>query len=346
MKRTFTLLPVLLLLLALPGMTGNAQQEQPKPEFDNAPVGDVLLWAQKSLGVGFVYEGKDLNDAASGLPRRVTGKGTQAETRNQKLVLLLELLRRAGLVAFEIGGLPGPTYQLHSGENAARLAPVVEDPKALQGMYFAALSIRLGRAAPLDVATRIRERLSPGVGRVEVFDATHTLLVTDFADRLNAAWEVALAADQPTDRVDDLSVQDLAVKSGPATRHLAALERLRAIGESWKGAVNERANVILLSGRRDELARVAERSARLDDQPQAGAFAESTQTLKLVYLGASEGARLLREMFSQQVEGGSVQIGAFDRTKSIVFKGSEFDITRARDTLKQLDVQSAAPKGE
>lgn len=342
MKRTLVVMFALALLLAIPGRA----QDDPRPEFDNAPVGDVLAWAQKSLGVGFMYEGKDLLDPATNQPRRITSKGARPQTRAEKLVLLLELLRKANLVAFEMGGIPGPTYQLLTGDAAARLAPIVADPAALKGMYFGALSIRLERAAPIDVAARIRERLSPGVGRAEVFEATGALIVTDFADRLLAAWEVAQAADTPTDRAEDLQVAHLAVKSGPASRHLAALERLRAIGESWKGAVNEQANVVLVSGRRDELARVQERSTQLESQPNAPLFTETTQTLKLVYISAGEAARVLREMFQSQVDAGSVQIGAFERTKSIVFRGSDFDATRARDTLKTIDVQAAAPKNE
>lgn len=342
MKRTLTVIAVLTLLLAMPGRA----QEDPKPEFENAPVGDVLLWARKSLGVGFVYEGRDLNDPATGQPRKVSSNGTAPTTRAERLVLLLELLRRAGLVAFELGGLPGPTYQLYTSEMAARLAPIVNSPDALEGVYFATLTIHLKRAQPADVAARIRERLSPGVGRVEVFEATGTLLVSDFADRLRAARDVAKSADEPAPRDEDLQVVHLAVKSGPAARHLAALERLRAVGESWKGALNEQANIVLVSGRRDELARVQERSGKLDNQPQAGAYAESTQTFKLIYVSAGEASRVLREMFQMQVESGSVQIGAFERTKSIVFRGSDFDATRARDTLRQIDVQAAAPKNE
>ncbi|MBX3474819.1 MAG: hypothetical protein KF754_10580 [Planctomycetes bacterium] len=341
MKR-FLPFGVILLLLAVPGRA----QEAPKPEFDNAPVGELLVWAQKALGVGFVYEGKDLLDPATGQSRKVTSKGTAPQTRAEKQVLMLELLRRAGLVAFELGGLPGPTYQLHTGESAARLAPMVEDPAALKGMYFGALSIRLKRALPLEVATRIRERLSPGVGRVEVFETTSAVIVTDFADRLIVAWEVANAADSPTERDEDLNLSHLPVRGVPAARHLAALERLRAPGESWKGAINEQANVVLLSGRRDELARVEERSRRLDNQPDAGAFVESTQTFKLIYISAAEATRVLREMFQVQIESGSVQIGAFDRTKSIVFRGSDFDATRARETLRTIDVQGAAPKAD
>jgi len=342
MKR---LLPVAA-LLALALLVPTRAQDDPKPEFDNAPVSDVLVWAQKSMGVGFIYEGKDLVDPTTNQQRKVTSKGVAPQSRAEKLVLLLELLRRAGLVAFELGGLPGPTYQLHTGDVAARLAPIVNDPAALKGMYFGALSIRLKRAVPLEVVARVRERLSPGVGRAEIFEATGALIVTDFADRLLAAWEVAKAADDPTERAEDLHVVHLAVKSIPATRHLAALERLRAFGESWKGAVNEQANVVLLSGRRDELARVEDRSLQLENQPQAGAYAESTQTFKLIYVSAGEAARVLREMFQTQVDAGSVQIGAFDRTKSIVFRGSDFDATRARDTLKQIDVQGAAPKND
>ncbi|MBE7491495.1 MAG: hypothetical protein HS108_07045 [Planctomycetes bacterium] len=342
MKRVLAVVTVMLVVLVLPGRA----QETPRPEFDNAPVGDVLVWAQKSLGVGFVYEGRDLVDPATNQPRRVTSKGTNPQTRAERVVLLLELLRRAGLVAFEVGGMPGPTYQLHTGEAAARLAPIVDDPARLAGLYFGALSIRLKRAAPIEVAARVRERLSPGVGRAEVFEATGTLIVTDFADRLAAAWEVARAADVATERAEDLHVAHLAVKSGPAGRHLAALERLRMPGEGWKGAVNEQANVVLLSGRRDELARVEERSGRLDNQPAAGAYVETTQTFKLIFVSAAEASRVLREMFQSQIEAGSVQIGAFDRTKSVVFRGSEFDATRAKETLRTIDVQGAAPRND
>lgn len=346
MKRMIPLALAALMLALIPV----SAQDQPKadalkPEFDNAPVGELLAWAQKSLGVGFMYDGKDLADPATSQPRRVTSKGVAPETRAQKLSLMLDLLRRANLVAFEIGGMPGPTYQLYTGDAAVRSAPIVDSPDALKGMYFASLSIRLKRAAPIEVASRIRERLSPGIGRVEVFDTTHVLVVTDFADRLAAAWEIAYASDNPTQRDEDLSILDLPVKpTMPAARHLAALERLRGALEGWKGAINERANVVLVSGRRDELELVAERSRKLDGQPDAGAYTESTQQLKVVFISGSEAARILREMFAVQIDAGSVQIGAQEKPKAVIFKGSEYDILRARETLVRIDVQEAAPK--
>jgi hypothetical protein len=326
-----------------PATAQDQPAESPKPEFDNAPVADVLGWAQKSLGVGFVYDGKDLADAA-GQPRRVTSKGVVAETRAQKLGLLLDLLRRAGLVAFEIGGMPGPSYQLYTGETAARQAPIVESPAGLKGMYFGGLSIRLQRAVPADVAARVREKLSP-VGQVEVFAPTGALIVTDFADRLVAAWEVARLADEATARDEDTHVVTLPVAiTTPAARHLAALERLRGIKEGWKGTVNEQANVVLISGRRDECARVEGRSKQLSEQPTAPAYAETTHVMKVVFLSGAEAARILREMFALQIESGSVQIAGQERPKSVVFKGSEFDALRAKETLAKVDVQEAAPR--
>lgn len=315
----------------------------PKPEFDNAPVTDVLNWAQKSLGVGFVYEGKDLADG--GQPRRITSRGIDPQTREEKLVLLLELLRRAGLVAFEVGGLPGPTYHLHTGEAAARNAPVVDSLEKLKGAYFAALSIRVKRAQPADVAARIRDRLTPRIGGIEVFEATGALLVTDFADRLAAAWEIARLADERTERDEDPHVIDLPVRlTTPAARHLAALERLRGMGENWKGAINERTNVVLISGRRDECARVEKRSTELNEHPDAPAYAENTQTIKVIFLAGAEAARILREMFAPQIQAGSVQIGSQETPKCVIFKGSEFDALRAKETLSKIDVQEAAPR--
>ena len=331
--------------LLAPATAQDQPAAAPVPDFENAPITDVLAWAQKALGVGFIYEGKDLADPATGRTRAITSRGVAATTREGKLGLLLDLLRRAGLVAFEIGGMPGPSYQLYTGEAASRQAPIVESTDLLKGMYFASLSIRLKRALPIEVAARIRERLSPGVGRVEVFEATGALIVSDFADRLAAAWEVARLADERTQRDEDLDIAHLPVPiTMPAARHLAALERLRAPGEGWKGTLNEGANVVLVSGRRDECARVNERSTRLRDQPDLPAFAEKTQTLKVVFVSGAEAARALREMFATQVESGSVQIAGQERPKCVVFKGSEFDALRAKESLAVIDVQEAAPR--
>ncbi|MCC6466476.1 MAG: hypothetical protein IT463_14140, partial [Planctomycetes bacterium] len=307
----------LILCLAALGLgTTQAQETPPKALFDNAPVADVLLWARKELGVGFLYESGDLLDPATSQPRRVSAQPAALDTREAKQALLFELLRRAELVPFEVGGMPGPTYQLHTGAEAARHAPILQHPEELGTSLFAGLSIRLKRAAAASVAARVREVLTPGIGRAEVFEETQTLVVTDYADRLHAAWSVAQAAEQPGERADDLVVRDLPVSQGSAQRHAAALERLRAEGETWKVAVNEPSNVLLVNGRRDELDRVAERARKLQSQPENPAFAETTHTLKTVYITAGEAAQVLRDLFAVQVASGSVQVAAFERTRS------------------------------
>jgi hypothetical protein len=66
--------------------------------------------------------------------------------------------------------------------------------------------------------------------------------------------------------------------------------------------------------------------------------------MKVVFLSGAEAARILREMFALQIESGSVQIAGQERPKSVVFKGSEFDALRAKETLAKVDVQEAAPR--
>lgn len=331
MKRL--LLPMLLLAVLLAPVT--AQEAEPKPEFDNAPITDVLLWARKSIGCGFVYEAEILRDG-QGQPRRVTASHAQPATSAEKTVLLFELLRRAGLVAFEIGGLPGPTYQLYDAEGAMRAAPLVDHPDKVKGV-FGAISIRLHRASALEVAERVKPRLTQGVGSVQVFSETHAIIVTDWADRLAIAWEVAQAADLPGERADDLIARDFSLRVVPGEKALAALERLRETGESWKAAVHETANVLLFSGRRAELDKLHERTRLLDRHDERPEFAEVTRTIKLIHLTPAQAAGLLRDMFAPGVQAGSVQIGAFERDRKLVFRGSEFDYRRAMDTLKVID---------
>lgn len=335
---------LVLCLAALALGRAEAQESPPKVLFDNAPLADVLLWARKELGVGFLYEASDLLDPATSQPRRVTAQPAALDTREARLALLFELLRRAELVPFEVGGMPGPTYQLHTGAEAARHAPIVSHPDELASVLFAGLSLRLKRAAAAAVAARVRDVLTPGIGRAEVFEETQALVITDYADRLHAAWLVVQAAEQPGERADDLVVRDLPVSQGSAQRHAAALERLRTEGESWKVAVNEPSNVMLVSGRRDEVERVAERARKLQSQPENPAFAETTHTLKTVYITAGEAAQVLRDLFAVQVAAGSVQVAAFERTRSVVFRGSEFDLQRARAALAAVDVETSAPK--
>ncbi|MBK8205873.1 MAG: hypothetical protein IPK87_03645 [Planctomycetes bacterium] len=332
MKRI--LLPLVLLLALL--VPATAQEQPPKPEFDNAPITDVLMWAQKSIGCGFIYEAEVLRDA-TGQPRRITATHLEPASRAEKTLLLFELLRRCGLVPFEVGGMPGPTYQLYDAAGAAQSAPLFEHPDDIKPL-FAALSIRLRRASAAEVAERIKPRLTDGVGSVEVFSATHTLVVTDYRERLLAAWEVAAAADVAGERDDDLVVRDYSLRVVPSERALAALERLREPGESWKAAVHETANVLLMSGRRDELDRITERVRMLDRHEERPEFAEVTRTIKLIYLTPAQAAATLREMFEPGIKAGSIQIGGFERDRKLVFRGSEFDHKRATDTLKVLDV--------
>jgi hypothetical protein len=338
MKRTALAVVMLVALAALLAPAG-AQEAAPKPEFDNAPVTDVLMWAQKSIGCGFVYEGAVLNDPATGQLRRVTARHVEPESKAEKTLLLFELLKRCRLVPFEVGGMPGPTYHLYTADGAARNAVILSSPQELEGMYFASLSIRLKRAAVQAVAPRIRPKLTEGIGSLEVFEDTHSLIVTDFVARLLVAWDIAMAAEQPVEREDDLIVQDFVAIRGAATRMAAAIERLREADESWKSTVSETANVLLISGRRGEVATVMQRLALLDKHDENAAFKESTQTIKLIYLTPAEAVASLRQMFEAQVEAGSVQIGGFDRDRKVVFRGTEFDFNRAQATIKALDVK-------
>jgi len=338
MKPLAITLALLLMLAALIG-PARAQEAQPKPEFENAPVTDVLLWAQKSIGCGFVYEGAVLNDPATGQLRRVTARHAQPASKAEKTLLLFELLKRCKLVPFEVGGMPGPTYHLYTAEGAARNAVLFDDVLELDGLYFASLSIKLKRAAVLTVAQRIRARLTEGIGSVDVFEESHSLIVTDYVDRLLVAHEIAFDAEQPPQRDDDLVVQDFAVKNGVALRMAAAMERLRETGETWKATVNETANVLLISGRRDQVSTVIERLGLLDKHAASPAFTESTQTIKLIYLTPAEAVVTLRQLFEAQIAASSVQVAGFERDRKIVFRGSQFDFERARATITALDVK-------
>jgi hypothetical protein len=328
-----------LLVAAALVIPADAQEAAPKPEFDNAAVTEVLLWAQKSIGCGFVYEGASLNDPATGQIRRITAKHIEPQTKAEKTLLLFELLRRCGLVPFEVGGMPGPTYHLYTSDGAARNAVIFNEPAELEGMYFASLSIKLRHAAVQSVAPRIREKLTPGIGSVEVFDDTHSMIVTDYVDRLLVAWDMAQTAEAPAPRDDDLVVTDFLAANSPAARLAAAIERLREADETWKATVNETANVLLISGVRAQVNAVIQRLALLDKHPEHASYKESTQTIKLIYLTPAEAVDALREMFEPQVEAGSVQIGGFERDRKVVFRGTEYDFGRAQATIKALDTK-------
>lgn len=316
-----------------------AQDAAPKPEFNDAPVTEVLLWAQKSIGCGFIYDGEVLKDPATGQVRRVTAQLVEPATRPEKTLLLFELLKRAGLVPFEVGGMPGPTYQLYGAEGAARNAAIVQSREELDGLYFASLSIRLRSAPVQSVAIRVQDRLTPGIGSVETFEDTHSMIVTDYVERLYVAWEIARTADTPTTRDDDLVVSDFAVRSMPAERLAAALERLREKNEEWKSTLNEFSNVLLISGRRDTVELVIERARKLDAREPNPAFEETTSTIKLIYVKPADAVNTLRDLFKEQVESGSVQIGAFERDRKVVFRGSSYDAQRAQAAVKVIDVQ-------
>ncbi len=326
----------LLAVLALVTATA-AQDAPPKPDFDNAPVLDVLLWARRDIGCGFMYQAELLLDPATGKPRTVSAEGVKPRGNADKTLLLFELLRRSGLVAFEVGGLAGPTYQLHDAAGAARVATLFEHPDEVGTHLFAGLSIRLRRVSAAEVAERIRERLTPGVGAVEVFETTHTVIVTDFADRLRAAWDIAAAADETHERAEDLIAADRGLRHVSAQRAMASLERLREKGETWKVTAHETANVLLFSGRRDEIGRVLERVSMLDRHEERPAYAESTRTIKLMFVDAPAATRTLREMFAGEVASGAVQIGSHvDR--QVVFRGTAHDYGRAVEIMKALDV--------
>ncbi len=293
--------------------------------------------------MGFIYEAADLLEA--GKPRKVTSASVKTENKAARTLVLFELLRRCELVAFEVEGLPGPTYQLVKGEEAARFATVVNTPSEARQFYFAALSIKLMRADPARVADALRSKLTAGVGQVEVFENTHTLVVCDFSDRLEAAFETAQAADVPAAREDDLVLADFVPVSCTAKKMGSALERLRARDETWQLTVNENSNLLLVSGRRDQVDRVQGRFSKLDGKPLDPAFSEEVQTFKVLFGSADDAAKTLRQMFAVEIETGTVQVGAYERAQKIVFRGSRFDATRAAEALKAVDVDPGnAPK--
>ncbi|NUO16385.1 MAG: hypothetical protein HUU03_08080 [Planctomycetaceae bacterium] len=342
-KTTSLLLAAAALMLTLSSQSAQENPPPQNPDFKDAPVSDVLKWAQAELGCGFIYEGQDLFEG--GKPLSISSASLKPGNKAERTLALFELLRRVGLVAFQVEGLPGPVYQIVKGPQAARFATVARTPQEAARYYFAALAIKLSRASPQAVATAMKEKLTPGVGSIEVFEATHTLVVCDFSDRLLAAHALAQAADTPALRDDDLVVADFVPRSLPAKRLSAAVERLRARGETWQSSVNEHSNLLLISGRRDEVARVSERMSRLDSKPQDPAFAETVETFKVSNGSAEEAARTLKQMFELEIASGSVQVGAFERARKIVFRGSRADVLRAQEALKQVDVApDGAPK--
>jgi len=327
---------VVLLLVAL---SPSRAQDDPKPEFNDAPITEVLDWAHKSIGVGFIYEPEVLRSPGGEGLRRITARHTQPVTRAERTVLMFELLRAMGLVGFEVGGLPGPTYRLFDASQASRHAPILDRIEDTDGMLYAGLTIRLRRASVQEVSARIRPRLSRGVGAVESFETTQSLVVTDFVDRLQAAWEIVQAAELRALRDDDTVVRDFALRNTPAERAAAGLERLREKDEAWKVSVHETSNVLLISGLRADVERVHERLRLMDGNEARPEFAEKTHTHALLFTDPAPIVRTLRDMFAQQISAGSVQIGSFDRTRTIVFRGSQYDFERARETIKVLDVQ-------
>lgn len=331
-------LPLVLLLGLIAALIPAAAQNAPKPDsvFNDAPVSQVLLWAQQDLGCGFIYEAELL--LRDGKPRRVSADATGLKKSGEKRLFLFEVLRRAGLVCFEVQGLPGPTYQLVEAAEAARLAPLARSREELGERYFATLAIKLERASVQRVAQDLRARLTEGVGSLEIFEPTHTLLVTDFTDRLHVCLDAALQADQPATRDDDLVIADYGPANGDARRYVAALERLRAEGETWKASLHEGSNLIVLSGLRLEVERAGARLKLLDSRPADPAFAETVQTRKLIHIPAEDAARTLRQLFEREVNAGSVQIGGYERSRTLVFRGSKADWNRALELLKALDV--------
>ena len=338
--------PKLLLLaaLALIGLSLHTSAQEAEPlAFKDAPITDVLAWAQKDIGCGFIYEGADL--MLEGKPRRISSERLAPKSKAERTLALFEILRRAELVAFEVEGMPGPTYQLVRGNEAARYATVVKNMEEARKYYFAALSIKLMRADPAATADAVRRVLTERVGSVEVFAQTHTLIVSDFSSRLQAAYETAQAADVPAERDDDVIIADLAPTTTTAKRAAAALERLRGANEAWQATVNESSNLLLISGRRDEVKRVGERFKLFESKPADAAFAETVETFKVVNVSADEAARTLKAMFEAEIAGGSVQIGAFERQQKIVFRGGKHDAVRAKEALKAIDAEpDAAPK--
>ncbi|MDC1142415.1 hypothetical protein OAU50_04940 [Planctomycetota bacterium] len=338
MKKFLMILVVLASAILLQAPT-QAQQQPVKPEFANAPLTDVLLWAQQSIGCGFMYDAKDTLDPATGKICHITASHIEPESKAQKKLLLFELLRKCGLVAFEVGGLPGPTYEIVRGENAATSAPVLTNVNDLKAHYYAALTIRVHRASALEAAERIRKVLTPTASHIEVIEDTHTLIVTDFADRLTQAFEIAMAVDLPTERADDAVIADFAPTNTVAQRLAAAVERLRSKGSEWKVTINENANVVLISGRRDEVDTLIAHMKQIDSFPQKPEFQEVTASVKVVYVTAADATRTLREMFATQIAAGSIQIGAMESGRKVVFRGSAYDLERLKQNLKVIDVQ-------
>lgn len=331
---------LLMLIIATAFQSSSVAQKQPaKPEFNDAPITDVLMWAQQSIGCGFMYDAKDLIDPDTQKVYEITASHIEPKTKAERTLLLFELLQTCGIVAFEIGGLPGPTYELVHGKNAATNAPVITSIDQLGDYYYASLTIRLHRASAIEAAERVKKVLTPGASDISAIGDTHTIIVTDFADRLRQAYEITLALDIPTIRADDLIIANFAPVNTVATKLAAVVERLRGKGQLWKLTVNENANVLLISGTRNEVEGLVNRMKQVDAFPQKPEFQETTQSIKLIFITASDAARTLREMFATQISAGSIQIGAMESGRKVIFRGSTYDLERVKENLKVIDVR-------
>jgi hypothetical protein len=292
------------------------------PQFNDAPVTDVLNWASREFGIAFLStdgrlngaDGKPLrltwrqgNFAATGLPPW-TGEGAPPKPGMENGVLALyAMLREAGLVAMPLAGMAQPTCQVMSVKDASAYGRVTTSIDDLEGTFFGTLALHAEKISVRALRDIVTRSASP-TAVISVFEPTSRVLVADYIDQLRVVAAAADEAQTPALRDDDIitSVER-------PTRHdprglMNTIMGAKHATQEYQVALNESSHALVFTGRRKDVDAalfqfdaIEKLPALAEEQPEMNIYSVRT-------LGAAEVAQSLRGQFAAEVSRGQVRI--------------------------------------
>ncbi|MCK6440484.1 MAG: hypothetical protein L6Q71_09850, partial [Planctomycetes bacterium] len=172
----------LMLLLALTGMTAaqdkpagtSPDKTTPAPiEFRDSPVEELLNWARKRTGCGFIFDADHLLDEGK-KPLKVSYTPATEGGEQDDILVLFECLKRVGLVAMEVQGLEDITYHILPVNEAIGYADVAWEFEQLEGLYFGTLRVE-ARTIAIDKIEAIARKFLSRHGQITALPETSIL---------------------------------------------------------------------------------------------------------------------------------------------------------------------------
>jgi type II secretory pathway component GspD/PulD (secretin) len=306
------------------------------PNFNNATVPEVMAWAARNAGVTWMGRGDQFLDEA-GQPLRISSSGLTLLEPQDRLIFVYEMLKRVGLVAMPVAGMPVGTVAVVPTSEAAGVGNVATDIEELEGDWFGMLALEAWSISVEELEAIVRKYASK-YAVISTIVPTKRVLVADFIDNLNGIWDAHILGQTHAQADSDIITETVAsARHDPKTLAMA-LQRSVHSNQDCRVTLHESTGAIMVTGQRVDVETVLESFDILEEMPLLPGAARTLQLFTAKIIPADVLAQSARGAFAAELALGSVRIGEIMSRRMVMVEASEADWRRVEAWMNAVDV--------